>query len=607
MGRNPTFGAVDKPVPLLGTPRRCITHTHPGRPVWRERVADIERDVSARRRPVPRATETIVWSRKLKLCVTCLTLWCLCLGSIAGEVKAPLLTPEEKHALLSDREFLLISGWVTGKWNRNLQNARSMDDREFESLEKTLEAHLDHLASDPEYPCRRPLMFEYLSGKLGLNKQPTCSFATRILPEASAEVFDLNPDNISAADFVFTAGSTSDRKHMGHVELRLVFCRGAIDEAECRVDPRRSVLLSYDAGSSIYVLSAWSAWRFVTNGYRGEFGLFTTDEMLREYTTLQFRPLFEVNLDLAQHELRRIALKALEDYWTHRGVFRFASNSCVTALADFLMIARPDVRITRRLALTPRMLARMLEKQRLTDVNLTRASNWDEYAKNRQIGSFDSEPTRSYEYLVSLSPRLRKVPLEVLANRWSPEKRDQLRIELIQDNPTLEANVLSAFRSIESHSLKLYEELREKFFMDLVNNGDLMGIFKYRAVKQNPLFIELLSHAQALQSQLQPWNQPSRGYGIALLDDFDGGEKKYSAVLSQFQGTLNALESFYGVMCPKEAIKIDQGRRNLEQWTEMYEDIYAQKAAPDSIGLERNEGTIRGARSPHRALRRARG
>jgi hypothetical protein len=459
-----------------------------------------------------------------------------------------------------------------------------MDQREFESLEKTLEANLERFASDPEYPCRRPLMYEYLSRKLGVDKQPACSFATHILPEFSTEAFDLNPGEISEADFVFTAGSTSNRTHMGHVELRLVFCAGAVDEAQCKDDPRRSVIVSYDAGASAYILSAWSAWRFITKGYRGDFGLYTTDEMLREYTTLQFRPLFEVKLNLTQDELRRIALKALEDYWTHQGLFRFVSNNCVTALADFLVVARPGVKINRGRAFTPRMLARMLEKQNLTDVNITVPSSWDEYATNRQIGSFDPEPTKSYAYLISLSPKLRGVPLEVLANRWSPERRNSLRLELIRDRPALEPGVISAFRSIESHSLKLYEELRENLFMDLVNNEDLMGHFKYRTVKQDRRFAALLSHAQALRSQMQPWNQPSRGYGIALLDDFDGSEKNVAATYVQFQETMKTLESFYGALNPKGATRIEQGRLTVQQLTEMEAATYARHPARLSGG-----------------------
>jgi hypothetical protein len=459
-----------------------------------------------------------------------------------------------------------------------------MDKREFESLEKTLEANLERFASDPEYPCRRPLMYEYLSRKLGVDKKTTCAFATQILPEFSTEAFDLNPDEISEAGFVFTAGSTSNRTHMGHVELRLVFCAGASDEAKCKDDPRRSVIVSYDAGASVYILNAWSAWRFITKGYRGDFGLYTTNEMLREYTTLQFRPLFEVKLNLTQDELRRVALKALEDYWTHQGLFRFVSNNCVTALADFLVVARPGVKITRGKAFTPRMLARVLEKQNLTDVNLTLPSSWDEYATNRQIGSFDPEPTKSYEYLSSLSPKLRDVPLEVLANRWSPERRNNLRVELIHDHPALEPGVISAFRSIENHSLKLYEELRENQFMDLVNNEDLMGHFKYRTLKRNRRFAALLSQAQALQSKLQPWNQPSRGYGVALLGDFDGGEKNVSETFAQFQETMTALESFYGELNPKGATKIEQGRRTVKQLTELEAAVYARHSTRLSGG-----------------------
>jgi hypothetical protein len=111
----------------------------------------------------------------------------------------------------------------------------------------------------------------------------------------------------------------------------------------------------------------------------------------------------------------------------------------------------------------------------------------------------------------------------------------------------------------------LYEELRESLLMDLVNNGDLVGSLKYRAMKANPRVIELLSHAQALRSQMEPWNQPSRGYGIALRDDFDGRERNVSATVVEFRETLEALQSFYGVMCPKEAMRIDQGRRNVKQ------------------------------------------
>jgi hypothetical protein len=231
------------------------------------------------------------------------------------------------------------------------------------------------------------------------------------------------------------------------------------------------------------------------------------------------------------------------------------------------------------------MLARMLEKQHLTDINITLPSSWDEYATKRRIGSFDSEPTRSYEYLISLSPKLKEVPLEVLANRWSPEMRNELRIELIHDHPSAEPSVISAFRCIELHSLKLYEELRENLFEDLVNNEDLMGYYKYRTARRNRRFAALLSQAQALRSQMQPWNQPSRGYGIALLNDFDGREESVSATVVQFKETLKALESFYVVLARKGATKIEQSRRTVEQLTEMESEIYALRSKQSLTSL----------------------
>jgi len=147
----------------------------------------------------------------------------------------------------------------------------------------------------------------------------------------------LSPEQIS---LVFpTAFPNSPSSMFGHTLLR-------IDSARRR---RGTELLAYAvnfaaaAGDDAQGLAF--AWKGLTGGYPGIFGLFPYYEKVKQYAWIEHRDVWSYPLDLTDAEIERL----VDHLWEMDGVrfdYYFLSKNCSYQLLSLLEVARPSLELT---------------------------------------------------------------------------------------------------------------------------------------------------------------------------------------------------------------------------------------------------------------------
>ncbi|MES1924527.1 DUF4105 domain-containing protein [Salinisphaera sp. T31B1] len=162
------------------------------------------------------------------------------------------------------------------------------------------------------------------------------------LPTYSCPKYDqwrraLSPERIS---LVFpTAFPNSPSSMFGHTLLR-------IDSSRRR---RGTELLAYAvnfaaaAGDDAHGLAF--AWKGLTGGYPGIFGLFPYYEKVKQYAWIEHRDVWSYPLDLSPAEIDRL----IDHLWEMDGVrfdYYFLTKNCSYQLLSLLEVARPSLRLT---------------------------------------------------------------------------------------------------------------------------------------------------------------------------------------------------------------------------------------------------------------------
>ena len=147
----------------------------------------------------------------------------------------------------------------------------------------------------------------------------------------------LSPERIS---LIFpTAFPNSPSSMFGHTLLRIDSSRAA----------RGTELLSYAvnfaaaAGDDAKGLSF--AWKGLTGGYAGVFGLFPYYEKVKQYAWIEHRDVWAYPLELADAETERL----VDHLWEMDGVrfdYYFLTKNCSYQLLSLLEAARPELRLT---------------------------------------------------------------------------------------------------------------------------------------------------------------------------------------------------------------------------------------------------------------------
>jgi len=149
----------------------------------------------------------------------------------------------------------------------------------------------------------------------------------------------LSPDRIS---LIFpTAFPNSPSSMFGHTLLRIDSSRAA------RGTELLSYAVNFAAAAGDDAKGLGFAWKGLTGGYPGIFGLFPYYEKVKQYAWIEHRDVWAYPLDLNGAETERL----VDHLWEMDGVrfdYYFLTKNCSYQLLSLLEVARPELRLTEK-------------------------------------------------------------------------------------------------------------------------------------------------------------------------------------------------------------------------------------------------------------------
>ena len=300
-----------------------------------------------------------------------------------GDAEAPAI-----HALLHelahafDRQTRLsrnprlrdLAGWQTkprrlGLRGRNRMHDRSPDAYELTSPREFLAVNVEYFLRDPDYACRRPALFDFLSEHLGPPhhaEPPDCAPALPFLVPASDPALEtLDPARIHSIEYLLAEPTDAVMSRWGHSMLRLVICApGRAPGPECRYDLRHHRVLSFRAFVDDVQISGW---RGLTGRYPSRLFVLPLTQVIEEYTAIELRGLRSVPLRLSDEEKRSLIERAAQLHWSYDGRYTFLGNNCASETFKLLHDGVPRLAHKSIGAITPTALLRRLERAGIAD------------------------------------------------------------------------------------------------------------------------------------------------------------------------------------------------------------------------------------------------
>jgi Domain of unknown function (DUF4105) len=228
---------------------------------------------------------------------------------------------------------------------------------------------------DPQFACRQPLIFEYLSHELGTNgvpfdpyhayEQGICKVNTKVrVPQryendagtgqSEVDVYDLHPDNIDSI-YYYRAGAGDDdiSAMFGHSMYRVVAKKGGAmipcpDEAN---GGTCDVVITHRANPLEMKMDKLKG---VFGGYPAQLLLKDVYDILQEYGDDELRHIYNIPLGqtvnghftpMNEDQKEHFLLASLEEYWAYIGNYKYISNNCANEAMRLYQISSDDPRV----------------------------------------------------------------------------------------------------------------------------------------------------------------------------------------------------------------------------------------------------------------------
>lgn len=309
--------------------------------------------------------------------------YCQRLASSQGLMTLPTYCAgyAKRHFSLSDEaDFLDLAGWplLVGedglRDNQNARIDRTPDNYELTNPQEFLAVNMEYFLLDKNYGCRRPRLNGWFVKQFDWQppEQRQCSkdyvylFANDTPDSSPLE--HLDPERIYEVDYLFAAANKEWMSRWGHSMLRLVICapdrpRGP----DCRLDLEYHRVLSYRAFINDLQISSIKG---LTGSYPSRLFILPLNQVVDEYTKLEWRPLESVPLKLTRSQILELADQAVELHWSYDGNYYFISNNCAVETLKLLRsgIARSDLQTLD--TITPSGLLKLLEVRGLADTSV---------------------------------------------------------------------------------------------------------------------------------------------------------------------------------------------------------------------------------------------
>lgn len=287
-----------------------------------------------------------------------------------------------QNDLSHDRVFLNIAGWqkkkITRQYDqRNKNQSRRVDVYEDSKPEETLAVNVEHFLQDPEYKCRKPSMYSFLSERLEVKpfENEVCETEYRLAPSISFEGnFEkqkvLDPERLYEVHYFFAGEGKQTMSKWGHAMLRLVMCapsRKVVDE-KCLQDRSHHLIISFRADITNFNIDYIKG---MTGKYTSKQFVLSMSEVIKEYTVGELRHLYSIPLKMNEEQKRKIVDLLLENYWGYGSKYYFVTNNCADETLNILRnVYSDDLRLVNLNVLTPLGIRKKFEELGISDMSI---------------------------------------------------------------------------------------------------------------------------------------------------------------------------------------------------------------------------------------------
>lgn len=261
-----------------------------------------------------------------------------------------------KNVISSHPLFLNAAGYaergfvdeVNSFERSNYLALRSLDFSEWSSSEENFAFNLEYFLLDPEFKCRRNILYNVLAYFLKVtpfNSSP-CKSANKLFvspnfySRSSSRFESISSDRIYEIHYLFAGKGNDSMSKYGHSMLRLIICdssRIVVDE-KCIEDIHKHLVISFRAaltGHSIDVIKG------MNGSYPSIEYIFPFNSIIQEYTYGELRWLKSLPLKLSKSEKKSLTTAILESQWAYEGQYKFFTNNCADETLQLLKRGLP--------------------------------------------------------------------------------------------------------------------------------------------------------------------------------------------------------------------------------------------------------------------------
>jgi hypothetical protein len=347
-------------------------------------------------------------------------------NKLVGAEKELKLT--KKSYTISDSPlFWNISGWQKKSLTRrmvqtNQRQTRRVDVYEDKNPQETFAVNMEHFLQDPEFKCRKPSLYDYLSQALEHEPFPgkDCDLEYRIAPtvnfEGNLEAQKIiDPSRLYEVHYFFAGQGKEIMSRWGHAMLRLVMCaphRTEVNE-KCLQDRNYHLVLSFRADVTNFNIDYIKG---LTGKYASKMFVLSIADVVKEYTIGELRDLHSIPLRMTPEQKNQFVTQVLDRYWNYEGKYYFITNNCADETLSLLKsVYLDDLKLVDLSVMTPLGMKEKFESLGLVDMSV-----FD-----------DPEDAKKKGYLFeSVASKLERIFSELVQKKVLPQKASKFEAYL---------------------------------------------------------------------------------------------------------------------------------------------------------------------------------
>lgn len=245
----------------------------------------------------------------------------------------------------SEREFLNIAGFkksLLGTSRKNKEPMRSADTYEIKNLEEAFAVNMEYFTMDPEFQCRKPVMFGFFQKHFGLDPYPgrSCNINNTFMVTTPIGVIPskIELERIYRIDYLQAESGSDISSGFGHSMFRIVICAPAHEDIltgtkvkatpfgpKCLEDRLHHLVVSYRADAADESLDYLKGF---FGGYPSMLFMLSLPDVLQEYNKNELRDVISYPLNFTSREKTDFLHRIIEEHWNYRGSYRFVTNNC---------------------------------------------------------------------------------------------------------------------------------------------------------------------------------------------------------------------------------------------------------------------------------------